>query len=95
VFDTSDHTSPDLLPVYTGVKLFIDQAAQRDILSSYQIQAMTDFGTWLWIIRGSYNAFDGLVEDEIGQLVAGQQCACQGATVGCEDKDFLFAQVLS
>lgn len=53
---------------------------------------MTDFSTWLWIVRRSYNAFDGLVEDEIGQLIAGQQCACQGAAVGCKDEDLLFAQ---
>ena len=53
---------------------------------------MTDFGTWLWIVWRSYNAFDGLVEHEIGQLIARQQCTRQGATIGGKDKDFLFGK---
>lgn len=50
---------------------------------------MTDFGAWLWVVVWAYYALDRMIEDNIGQLIAGQKSACQCSTVGCDDQNLL------
>jgi len=75
MFCSSDHFSTHFAPVNTAVELFINQATYGDVVSSDKIEPMADFRTWLGIVLGSYDSLDRLIQDDIGELVAGEQGA--------------------
>lgn len=71
----SNDLSAHFCPVDAVVKVLIDQAADRDVVTSHQIKAVTDFGAWLWVVLGSNNSFDSLIQHDVGELVTGEQGA--------------------
>ena len=80
--------APHLRPVNTRVQLLVEQPADRDILPADQVQAVLDFRARLRVVGGADDALDRVLEDEVGELVAGEEGAGQGAAVGGEDEDF-------
>ena len=72
---SSNNIAPDLGPVDFAVHLFIQKTTYYHIFASYQVEPMRDFFTVFQIIMRSDDAFDGVFEDEIRQLVAGKKCA--------------------
>ena len=70
MLDASNNCSPNLFPVNACIELFVHKPTDCDVVSSHQIQPMTNFRTWFGIVRRSDDAFDGLVKDNVGQLVA-------------------------
>lgn len=50
---------------------------------------MIDLGAGFWIFGGSDYTLDGLAEDNVRQLIAGEKIADQCSTIGCDDKDLL------
>ena len=66
---------PDLCPVNLLIQLLVHEPAHHDILSPYQVHPMLDLGAWLFIVCRSDDALDGLGEDDVGQLIAGEEIA--------------------
>jgi len=85
VFDPSNDTAPDLCPVYFGVDFVVYKPTYRHILAAYKIKPMADFTAGLFVIGWSNYPFDGLAENEVGELVAGQEGAKQASAVRGED----------
>ena len=46
VFCTSNHVASHFLPVYTAIELIINQSTHRDVVSSHQVQSVTDLRAW-------------------------------------------------
>jgi len=91
---STNHLSTYFCPVDAIVEIFIDQTANGDVITSNKIETMTDFRTWLRVVRWSNDSFDGVVEDDVGELVAGKKSADQGATVSSDDEDLLVDKAL-
>ena len=89
MFHPSDHIPSDLGPINAGIKFLVDKPTDGDILPSYQIQPVADLCARFLIIRRSYDALNGLREDEVGDLVTGKESASESSTVGGEDQ-YLF-----
>ncbi len=51
---------------------------------------MRNFFTLFRIVRRPYHAFDGILEDEVGQLVAGEEGADKCSAVCREDQDLFY-----
>lgn len=49
---------------------------------------MFDLRAGFLVVGGPDDALDGLREDQVGELVAGEEEAGEGAAVGGEDEDF-------
>ena len=60
----------DFGPVDCTFHLFIQKTAYYHIFASYQVEPMRNFFTVFWIIMRADDAFDGVFEDEICQLIA-------------------------
>lgn len=89
VLGAPDNLSPDLGPINACIHFLIDQAANDDIVPSDHVKAVGGLGTRLRVVSGTDNALDGVLEDQIGDLVARQQGPRQCAAVDGDDQDFL------
>ena len=87
MFYASNDCSSNLFPVDARIQLFVHKPTDRDIISPNEIQPMTDLCTGLRVIGGADDTFKGVVEDDIGQLIAGEEGACECSTVGSNDQD--------
>ncbi len=83
MFRTPHDHSPHLPPINCGVQLLIHQSHNDHIIPSYQIQPVTRFATGLGIVAGPDDALDCVREDEVGDLIAGEESASEGAAVDC------------
>jgi hypothetical protein len=63
-----------LFPINTVIQLFIDQSYNGNIIASHEVETMADLGAGFWVVCWSNDAFDGVVQDDIRDLVAGKQC---------------------
>jgi hypothetical protein len=72
---TSNHLSSHFRPVDAVVEIFVNQAADGDIVPSDQIKTVTDLRAWFGVILGSNNSFDSFVQDDVGELIAGKEGA--------------------
>lgn len=79
---------PHLHPIDTRIQLLIHQPTHRHVLPSYQVQPVFDLRAGFLVVGGPDDALDGVREDEVGELVAGEEEAGEGAAVGGEDEDF-------
>ncbi|KAL9099241.1 MAG: hypothetical protein Q9163_005232 [Psora crenata] len=77
-------------PVDTSVQLFVDQPTDSHIFSSYKVQPVSDLFAVVGIITGPNDAFDGVLEDKVRELIARQEVAGQRSAVCCEDEDFFW-----
>ena len=75
MLDPTNNIPPNLRPIDLLIQLLVHKPADDDILSPYQVHPMLDFGAWLFIVYRSDDALDGLGEDDVGQLVAGEEIA--------------------
>ena len=57
-------------PVYTVIQLFVYKSADRDIVASNKVQAMTDHRAGLRVVCRSYDTLDRFVQDDVRQLIA-------------------------
>jgi hypothetical protein len=64
LYSTNDLT-PYFSPVDALVKLLIDQSTYGNVVSSDEIEAMTRFGAWLWVVLRSNDPLDSIVEDDV------------------------------
>ena len=88
MFHPANHIPSNLGPINAGIKLLINKPTDGDILPSYEIQPVADLGARFFVIRRSYDALNGLREDEVGDLIAGKESAREGSTVGGKDQYF-------
>lgn len=87
----SAHNAPaHLRPFDLAIQLLINQAADRNILASNQVEPMADFGAELRVVWWPYNALDCLTKYKVGKLIAGQHSAGQCSSVSGEDEDLLY-----
>jgi hypothetical protein len=70
VFGRTYDLSPDLCPVNARIHGFVHQAADHDVVASNHVQSMRCFRALFRVVLGSDHAFDGFLEDEVGDLVA-------------------------
>ena len=61
--------SPNLCPVDRRVQFFVNEPDNSNILASYKIKTMCYLDAWFGIVWRSDNAFYGLAENEIGELI--------------------------
>lgn len=47
----------------------------------------------LIVLGGPDDALDRVFQDEVGDLVAGDEGACEGAAVDCDDADFFYGGI--
>lgn len=71
MFGCPNDLAPNLLPIDTVVQLLIHKADYCDIVTPNKIQAMADLRTGLRVLCRPDDPLDGLVEDDVGDLVAG------------------------
>lgn len=86
----SNDFAPDLFPINAIVQLLIHKPNYCDIVTSDQVQAMANLRTGLWVIGRSDNSLDGIVQNDVGDLVTGQQCANQRSPIDCNDENLLW-----
>jgi hypothetical protein len=86
----SNHLSANFRPVDAVVKVLIDQATDRDIVSSDQVKSMTNLRAWLRVILGSNNSFDCFIQNDVCELVARKKGADQGAAISSYNKYLLW-----
>ncbi|KAG9768458.1 hypothetical protein KCU88_g7187, partial [Aureobasidium melanogenum] len=91
----SNDLSSDFFPIDAVVQLFIHQSHNSDIVTSYKVQAMADLRAGFWVIGGTDDALDGVVQDDVGDLVAGEEGADECATVNCDDEHLFCEHVQS
>lgn len=89
MFGGPNDLAPNLLPIDTVVQLLIHEADYCDIVTPDKIQAMANLRTGLRVLCRPDDPLDGLVEDNVGDLVTGQKCADQRPSIDCDDQDFL------
>jgi hypothetical protein len=70
---TSNHITSNLVPVNAVIKLFIDKTAYRNVVTAYKIQSMAHLRARLRVVSWSDDSFDGVVQDDIGNLIAGEE----------------------
>lgn len=86
-----NNLAPNLCPVDARVHVLVHQAAYHDVVSSDHVQSVRSFYARLWVVGGSNYAFNRVLEYEIGDLVARNEGACEGAAVDSDD-DNLFCE---
>ena len=69
------HLPPDLRPINTGIQVLIHKSTNDHIIPSDQVKAMRDFLARFRVIGGPDDALDRVAEDEICELVAGEEGA--------------------
>lgn len=47
---------------------------------------MWDLRAWLWILGGPDNSFGGIVQNNIRELIAGQEIADERTAISCNDQ---------
>lgn len=75
MFDSAHDAPSHLRPLNLSIQLFIDQSADNHVLPSNQVQAMAVLGARFRVVWWSYNTLDGLAEDKVRRLVAGEESA--------------------
>ena len=88
MFHPANHIPSDLGPINAGIKLLVDKPTDGDILPSYEIQPVAHLCARFFVIRRSYDALNGLREDEVGDLITGKKSAREGSTVSGKDEYF-------
>jgi hypothetical protein len=70
VFGGTYDLSSDLCPVNARIHSFVHQAADHYIVTSNHVESMRCFRALFRVVLGSDHAFDGFLEDEVGDLIA-------------------------
>ena len=86
---TSNYLTTDFLPIYAVVEVFIYQSTYCDIVSSHKIKSMAYLRARLWVVRWSDDAFDCVVEYNVGYLIAREEGPYQSPPIHCDDKYLL------
>ena len=73
MLNSPNHLSTHFRPVDAVVEVFVNQAADSDVVASDEVETVTDFRAWLGVILGSNNSFNGFIQDDVGELVAGKK----------------------
>ena len=71
----SNHLPSHSRPVDAIIEIFFNQTTYRNIVTPDEIKAMANFGAWFWVVLRANDSFDGFVQDNVGNLVAGEQGA--------------------
>lgn len=95
MFGCSNNLASDLFPINTVVQLLINESNYCDIVTSDKVQAMANFGAGLWVICRSDDPLDSLVQNDVGDLVAGQERADQCSPIDSNDENLLLAKMLA
>ena len=69
----SHDIAPNLRPVDLTIQLLIQKPTNSHVLPPYQIKPMRYLFALFCIIVGAYHPFNGILEDDIGQLIAGEE----------------------
>lgn len=77
------------LPVYLVINLLVHLPHHRHTITPYDVQSQRHLLGRHIVVSGSDDALDGLLQDEVHGLVAGQERPDHGAPVEGEDRDFL------
>lgn len=85
---TSNRLPLHLRPIDTRIQLFIDQPTNHDIIASYQVYSVRLFSRRVFIVRRSDNALNGVLENEIRNVIAADERAGECASVDGYDQDF-------
>lgn len=75
VFGGPNDLSSDLCPVNARIHGLVHQAADHNVVASDHVQSMRCFRALFRIVLRPDHAFDGILEDEVGDLVARHECA--------------------
>jgi hypothetical protein len=70
VFGGTYDLSSDLCPVNARIHGFVHQAADHYVVTSNHVESMRCFRALFRVVLGSDHAFDGFLEDEVGDLIA-------------------------
>ena len=90
VFDAAHHIPPNLGPIDARIKLLVHKSTDSDVFPPYKVQTVADFSAHVLIVRRSDYTLDGLGENKIGELIAGEKCTSQGSTIRGKDEYFLW-----
>jgi hypothetical protein len=63
VFNTPNHSSPHLIPIYAFIQLLVHQPNHRHVISSHNVESMLDFARWFFVVRRAYDALRCLPQD--------------------------------
>ena len=85
----SNHASTDLLPVDTRIEVFVNEPADGDVVTSDQVKPMAHLRRGFWIVGRADNTLDRVGQNDVGHLVAGEECTGQSSAVGGDQQDFL------
>ena len=61
MLNSPNHLSTHFCPVDAVVEVFVNQAANSDVVASDEVETVTDFRAWLGVILGSNNSFNGFI----------------------------------
>ncbi len=67
---SSNNIASYLRPIDARVQLLVHEPTNSDILSSYKVKSVRNFGARLWIFVRPYDALHCLAQDDIRQLIA-------------------------
>lgn len=79
----------DFFPIDTLVQLFIHEPNDCYIITSHEVEAMTNLRAGFGVVGGPDNAFDSVVQNNIGDLIAGEESSHKSSSIDCYDQNFL------
>jgi len=68
----SNNIASNFFPINTVVQFLIHKPNYCDIVTSNKVQAMADFRAGLWVIYWPDDSLNSLIQNDVGDLVAGQ-----------------------
>lgn len=90
VFRAPYNRALDLCPVDRSVQLLIHKSTHNYVVASDHVHAVVLLFTGLFIVGRADNSLNGILEDEVRDLIAREEGAGQGSAVHCEDEDFFY-----
>ena len=85
---TSNHIALDFRPIDLAIYLLIQHSAYGHVLASNQVQTMRDFFAIFEVVMWSDYAFNGVLKDEICQLIAREEGTSQGSAICSDNQNF-------
>jgi hypothetical protein len=89
VLDSPNHAPPDLGPINLGVEFLVDKPHDDHVLAPDKVQAVADLRTGFFVVLGPYYALNGVAQDQVRELVAGQEISDQRPAIGGDDENLL------
>jgi len=89
MFRRANDIPPNFGPVDARVQLLVHQPHEHNVVASDQIQPMARLGAWFRVVRRPDDALDGVAQDQVGDLVAGEEVAGEGSAVDGDYKNTL------